>query len=286
MGCAAKRAKPNAPNNMPSPSSLLERAVAAAPGDFACLSHLASLCNQMGQLNRAMAIYAKIAPMRRGDSILLNNIASVYFDLGYIEKAIQFYQKAAEADAGNYLPHANLAYLGALLGDKELSGAHAAHLRRLSPHHRYQPFAKTAEFRALLLEGQKAQALALLERATVEDKQNLLFNLQRLIFARELGLEGQKQDMIARNLLLAREALHKGYAPHKTYYRITLFQLIGGHHAAAMQSARSAIHEGPYKGILRFAGLFYLDELGVAPKDGVRRLWKEHEEAIQLEESG
>lgn len=263
---------------------LLERALKMNPSDYRCRVHMASLSNQLGNLTRALAIYKELLPEAHEDSMLFNNLGAVYFDLGALHKATEYFQQSIHCNPENDLPHANLTYLYSLLGEMDAAWTHSQALRQLIPHNRYGPFAKVAQFRALILNGHQEEALSLLANSTVEDKQNLLFNLQRLIFARELGIADEIPDIITRNLHRAKEALHKGYAPHKTYYRMAVYQLAGGMRGPAMQSAKSAIIEGPYKGIVRFAGLFYLEQLGIPPSDKLYQLWHRHEQSLPIPE--
>ncbi len=263
---------------------LLERALKLDPRDYRCRVQLASLANQLGNLSRALAIYKELLPDVKNDSMLFNNLGAVYFDLGALTRAVEYFQESIRCNPSNDLPHANLTYLYSLLGETDAAWTHSQALRQLIPHNRYGPFAKVAQFRAMILKGHQEEALSLLANSAVEDKQNLLFNLQRLIFARELGIEDEIPDIVTRNLHRAKESLHKGYAPHKTYYRMAVYQLAGGLRGPAMQSAKSAIIEGPYKGIVRFAGLFYLEQLGIPPSDKLYQLWHNHEQSLPIPE--
>jgi len=261
---------------------LLERALDLVPGHVGARMQLASIANRTGRIDRAVELYKDLLPEAPTDSVLLNNVGSVYFDLGYIDRALEYYRQSIEFDTNNYLPYANLAYSHALLGEKAAAQEYAESLQRLVPHARYQPFVKVAACRAFLVNGEREKAIKFLEHATIDDKQNLLFNLQRLLLAEELGIADEKEDILVRNMHRAKESLHRGLMPHKTYYRILLFHLIGGSHRQAMQAARSALTEGPYKGIIRFAGLYYLEQLGMDETDKIFKMLKQKEEEIQL----
>lgn len=261
---------------------LLERALDQVPGDFACRMQLASLSNRVGHIDRAMVLYRQLLPEAPNDSVLLNNVGSVYFDLGHFDRGMDLYRESIEKDPSNFLPHANLAYSHALMGQKKEALEYAEALTRLVPHSRYQPFVKVAMCRAYLANGLANKAAAFLINATIDDKQNLLFNLQRLLLAKELCIEDEVDDILVRNLHRAKESLHRGLMPHKIYYRLTIYHLIAGSHRLAMQAAKSALTEGPYRGIIRFAGLYYLEQLGLPETDKIYKLWHKQEEAIPL----
>jgi tetratricopeptide (TPR) repeat protein len=263
----------------------VERALEILPSHVPCRIRMGSLHNRMGHPEEARLIYEDLAGVLPQDALLLNNLGAVHFDLGEYESATGFYKRSIEADPGSYLPYANLAYAYAVLGTAQLALLYAEKLVGLVAYGRYVPFARVARCRAFLANDLKEKAVETLSNAGIEEEKNLLFNLHRLYFAEDLGIrdKGRLVEMCTR---LARAAVDRSHEPHKAFYRLTLVDLMAGREPAALEAAREAVRRGPFKGILEFAGLYYLEFLGIPESHAVFRLWREKADSVSGAASG
>jgi tetratricopeptide (TPR) repeat protein len=99
-------------HNKPSEAvGFLEKAHNAEPANITAALYLATVYEQLGRMDNAIAVYRRILPMGGEQTALIAyNLGNVYYNKGTAGFAEQFYSKAIEADPGYasaYLNRAN-----------------------------------------------------------------------------------------------------------------------------------------------------------------------------------